>query len=141
MHHPYLAALLLSSARRPPPNASSIRPVRRKRRIRSGGPSQQGVRVEAVLRSRERDLAIVNGKIVRAGDRVSGVQIEAILVDAVRYVRDGQVHIARLQPDFDTGAPMNTFLRMVRVCGRAWFAMPTVGAAQRTGAALRRERR
>ena len=31
-------------------------------------PSQEGVRVEAVLRSNERDLAIVNGKIVRAGD-------------------------------------------------------------------------
>ena len=54
--------------------------------------------VEAVLRSKERDLAIVNGKIVRAGDHVSGVQIEAILVDGVRYVRDGQVHVARLQP-------------------------------------------
>jgi MSHA biogenesis protein MshK len=98
LHHPYLAALLLTlSAKaaagglvdptRPPqaPNTSS-------------DPSQEGVRVEAVLRSAERHLAIVNGKIVRAGDRVAGVQIEAILVDGIRYVRDGKVHVARLQP-------------------------------------------
>lgn len=98
MHHPYLAALLLTMSAKAaadglidptrPPQASDT----------SGGPSRQGVRVEAVLRSKERDLAIVNGKIVRAGDHVSGVQIEAILVDGVRYVRDGQVHVARLQP-------------------------------------------
>ena len=56
------------------------------------------LRVEAVLRSAERDLAIVNGKIVRAGDRVAGVQVEAILADGIRYVRDGKVHVARLQP-------------------------------------------
>jgi MSHA biogenesis protein MshK len=98
LHHPYLAALLLAmSAKaaadrlvdptRPPqaPNPSS-------------DPSYEGLRVEAVLRSAERDLAIVNGKIVRAGDRVAGVQIEAILPDGVRYVRDGQVRVARLQP-------------------------------------------
>ncbi|MGH8238398.1 MAG: hypothetical protein ACREXP_15450 [Steroidobacteraceae bacterium] len=98
MHHPYLAALLLTMSAKAaadrlvdptrPPQASDT----------SGGPSQQGVRVEAVLRSKERDLAIVNGKIVRAGDHVSGVQIEAILSDGVRYVRNGQVHVARLQP-------------------------------------------
>ena len=99
MYHPYLAALLLTtlSAKAAadrladptrPPQASDA----------SAGPTHEGVRVEAVLSSKERDLAIVNGKIVRAGDRVSGVQIEAILVDGVRYVRDGQVHVARLQP-------------------------------------------
>ena len=98
MHHPYLAALLLTMSAKAaadrlvdptrPPQASDT----------SGGPSQEGVRVEAVLRSKERDLAIVNGKIVRVGDHVGGVQIEAILVDGIRYVRNGQVHVARLQP-------------------------------------------
>ena len=98
MHHPYLAAVLLTMSARAaadrladptrPPQASDA----------TNGPLQESVRVEAVLRSKERDLAIVNGKIVRAGDRVGGVQIEEILVDGVRYVRDGQVHVARLQP-------------------------------------------
>ena len=98
MHHPYLAALLLTMSARAaadslvdptrPPQASDA----------ASAPLQDGLRVEAVLRSKERDLAIVNGKIVRAGDRVGGVQIEAILVDGIRYVRNGQVHVARLQP-------------------------------------------
>ena len=98
MHHPYLAALLLTMSAKAaadrladptrPPQASDA----------SASPSQDSVRVEAVLRSKERDLAIVNGKIVRAGDRVAGVQIEAILPDGIRYVRDGQVRVARLQP-------------------------------------------
>jgi len=56
------------------------------------------VRVEAVLRSADRQVAIVNGKVVRAGDRVAGVLIDEILADGVRYVRDGQIHTARLRP-------------------------------------------
>lgn len=98
MHHPYLAALLLSMSAKAaadrlvdptrPPQAPAT----------NDSTSLQTVRVEAVLRSADRDLAIVNGKIVRAGDRVCGVQVEAILADGIRYVRDGQVHIARMQP-------------------------------------------
>jgi hypothetical protein len=98
LHLPYLAALLLTMSAQAaadrlvdptrPPQAPSP----------SSDPSYEGVRVEAVMRSAERDLAIVNGKIVRAGDRVAGVLIEAILPDGIRYVRDGQVRIARLQP-------------------------------------------
>lgn len=98
LHHPYLAALLLTMSAKAaadrlvdptrPPQAPS----------RSSDPSYEGVRVEAVLRAADRDLAIVNGKIVRAGDRIAGVQIEAILPDGIRYVRDGQVRVARLQP-------------------------------------------
>ncbi len=98
LHHPYLAALLLTMSAKAagerlvdptrPPQAPHA----------SASTSQENVRLEAVLRSADRDLAIVNGKIVRAGDRVAGVQIEAILADGIRYVRDGQVHVARLQP-------------------------------------------
>jgi MSHA biogenesis protein MshK len=57
-----------------------------------------GVRVEAILRSADRRLAIVNGRIVRAGDNVNGMQVEEILVDGIRYMRDGQTHIVRLRP-------------------------------------------
>ena len=98
MHHPYLATLLLTMSAKAaadrlvdptrPPQASDT----------SGDPSQEGVRVEAMLRSDERDLAIVNGKIVRAGDHVGGRADRSDLIDGVRYVRDGQVHVARLQP-------------------------------------------
>lgn len=97
MHHPYLAALLLSMSAKAaadhlvdptrPPQAPGA----------SNSTSPETVRVEAVLRSAERDLAIVNGKIVRAGDHVCGVRVEAILTDGIRYTRDGQTYIARLQ--------------------------------------------
>lgn len=99
MHHPYLAAALLLSMSA---KAAADRLTDPTRPPQAGGPSssasREAVRVEAVLRSAERDLAIVNGKIVRVGDRVCGVQIEAILADGIRYVRNGQVHVARLQP-------------------------------------------
>jgi MSHA biogenesis protein MshK len=97
MHYPYLAAVLLSMSAQAaadglvdptrPPQAPGA----------SASTSPETLRVEAVLRSAERDLAIVNGKVVRAGDRVCGVRVEAILADGIRYTRDGQVHIARLQ--------------------------------------------
>ena len=97
MHHPYLAALLLTMSAR----AAADRLVDPTRPPQAPRPDsevmQDTVRVEAVLRSAERDLAIVNGKVVRAGDRIGSVRIEAILADGVRYVRDGQVHTARLQ--------------------------------------------
>jgi hypothetical protein len=98
LHHPYLAALLLTMSAKAAADRL-VDPTRPPQAPSAGSePQYEGVRVEAVLRSAERDLAIVNGKIVRAGDRVNGVQIEAILADGVRYVRDGQVRIARLQP-------------------------------------------
>jgi MSHA biogenesis protein MshK len=95
---PYLATLLLSMTAEAagaerladptrPPDARTVSSV----------PAPDALRVEAVLRSTQRDLAIVNGKLVRAGDRIGSARIEAILPDGVRYVRDGQTHVARLQ--------------------------------------------
>jgi hypothetical protein len=54
------------------------------------------IRLEAILRSGERHLAIVNGKVVRAGERIAGAHIDEVFADGVRYTRDGQSHIARL---------------------------------------------
>ena len=98
LHHPYLATLLLTMSAQAAADRL-VDPTRPPQAPSPGSePQYEGVRVEAVLRSAERDLAIVNGKVVRAGDRINGVQIEAILPDGVRYVRDGQVRVARLQP-------------------------------------------
>jgi hypothetical protein len=97
LHNPYLAAALLLSMSAKAAADRLVDPTRPPQAPgTSDSRSQEAVRVEAVLRSADRDLAIVNGKIVRAGDRVDGVQIEAILADGVRYVRDGQVRVARL---------------------------------------------
>lgn len=94
----YLATLLLSMSAQAaaadrladptrPPEARSVK----------SGPTRDTVRVEAVLRSAGRDLAIVNGKVVHAGDRIGTAQVAAILPDGISYVRDGQTHVARLQ--------------------------------------------
>ena len=60
--------------------------------------ARQTLRVEAVFSSADRRLAIVNGKVVRVGDQVSGVRIDEILDDGVRYVRNGKTHTVRLSP-------------------------------------------
>jgi len=59
--------------------------------------SAQALRVEAVLSSHERMLAIVNGKVVRAGDRVGDARIDEVLSDGVRFTRDGRSQVARLE--------------------------------------------
>jgi MSHA biogenesis protein MshK len=56
----------------------------------------QTIHVEAVLSSHERMLAIVNGKVVRVGDRVGDARIDEVLTDGVRYTRDGRSQVARL---------------------------------------------
>lgn len=56
----------------------------------------QAVRVEAILQSGDRRLAIVNGKVVRAGDRVGSIQILEVTTDGVRYSRGAETSVARL---------------------------------------------
>jgi hypothetical protein len=54
------------------------------------------MRVEAILtRSGER-LAIVDGKVVRAGDQLADARIDEVLADGVRYTRAGATQFARL---------------------------------------------
>ena len=52
--------------------------------------------LEAILQASERYVAIVDGKIVRVGDRVGNATIEEITTDSVRYSRDGREHTIRL---------------------------------------------
>lgn len=93
--NPYLATLLLAltakaaagerltDPTRPAPPASA----------RAAVPNN-GFRVEAVLHSEQRDLAIVNGQVVRVGDLVGSARVAEILPHGVRYVRNGHTHLA-----------------------------------------------
>lgn len=97
LNNRYLATLLLSMTARAatadrlvdPTQPAHLRPA-------STSESLQGVRVEAILQSGERRLAIVNGKVVRAGDRIGSIQILDVSADGVRYSRAGETNIARL---------------------------------------------
>jgi hypothetical protein len=53
-------------------------------------------RVTAIFQSGDRRVAVFDGQVVKAGDRVGDVAIEAILPDGVRYRRAGRVEFARL---------------------------------------------
>lgn len=49
------------------------------------------LKLEGVITGSVR-VAIVNGRLVRAGDEIGGAQILEVLHDGVRYSRAGQVH-------------------------------------------------
>jgi hypothetical protein len=57
---------------------------------------ESGVRLEAVLGTGEARRAIVNGRIVRAGDRVGSVLITVITDDSIQYVQSGRTQVAKL---------------------------------------------
>jgi MSHA biogenesis protein MshK len=57
------------------------------------------LQLEAIMDSGARRVAIVNGKVVRAGDRVGTAVIEAIDGDSIRYTRNGRSETARLAKD------------------------------------------
>lgn len=57
------------------------------------------LRLEAILESAQRRVAIVSGRVVNVGDRLGGAIIEEITSDSVRYTRAGREHTIRLQRD------------------------------------------
>lgn len=89
------AALVLVTAA----NAEALRDPTQPPTARSVAPSAAAVaplRVEAIFRHGDQMTAIVDGKLVRAGDRVGAALIQEITGDAVRYLRGGRSDIARL---------------------------------------------
>ncbi len=96
MSNPYLATLLLSlSAHAAAADRlqDPTRPSNAKDIVRQ---APQGVRLEAILHSEDRLIAIVNGKIVRACDQVGDTRIDEISADSIRYTRAGRSEVARL---------------------------------------------
>lgn len=93
----YLATLLLSLTAKAalgerlvdPTRPATAKPV-------ATGEHTGALRLEAILRSDDGTVAIVNGKIVRVGDRIGTARIDAIEHDGIRYTRDGRSHTARM---------------------------------------------
>jgi MSHA biogenesis protein MshK len=50
----------------------------------------------AIFLSGERRVAVLDGKVVKAGDRVGDIVIQEISADSVRFTRAGRVESARL---------------------------------------------
>lgn len=55
------------------------------------------LKVEAIFTTGERRVAIVNGVLVREGERVGSAVIDDIRADHVRYTRGGASHVATLR--------------------------------------------
>jgi hypothetical protein len=53
-------------------------------------------RVTAVFVTGQRRVAVIDGQVVKAGDRIGDIVIEEILADGVRFTRGGRVEVARL---------------------------------------------
>jgi MSHA biogenesis protein MshK len=54
------------------------------------------IRVEAIVNDGERKIAIVNGRVVREGDRVGDATVESISAGAVRFNRGGRSELISL---------------------------------------------
>ena len=56
-----------------------------------------GVHVQAIVSRAGSRVAIVDGKLVHAGDRIANILIEEVTPEGVRYSQGGQSGFARLQ--------------------------------------------
>lgn len=56
-----------------------------------------GMHVQAVVIRGGSRVAVVDGRVVRAGDRIANLVIEEVTPDGVRYSQDGHSRFARLK--------------------------------------------
>jgi MSHA biogenesis protein MshK len=68
----------------------------------------RSLKLEGVIAGEKR-VAIVNGRLVRAGDSVAGALILEVFARGVRYERAGKIHTLTLAT-----APANTNVRVAR---------------------------
>lgn len=60
-------------------------------------PEPGEVRVQAIILRDGSRVAVVDGRVVHAGDRIAGVTIEEVTPDGVRYLLDGKSRFAPLK--------------------------------------------
>ncbi len=59
--------------------------------------AEDALRVEAILSRDGQRLAIVGGKVVRAGDRLSWGQVQEVTATGIRYVAAGRLQFMALE--------------------------------------------
>lgn len=60
-------------------------------------PQPGGVHVQAIVIRAGSRVAVVDGRVVHAGDRIANVFIEEVTPEGVRYSQDGHSRFARLK--------------------------------------------
>jgi hypothetical protein len=96
--NPYLAALLISLTAQAAATERLMDPTR-PASVSANLASEQAsvIRLEAIFSSGDRLVAIVNGNVVRTGDRIAGIRIDAINSNSVRYTRAGRSETMQMQ--------------------------------------------
>jgi hypothetical protein len=59
-------------------------------------PESAAVHVQAIVSRSGSRIAIVNGKLVRAGDHLGSISIQEVTADGVRYLQYGHSNFARV---------------------------------------------
>ena len=77
-------------------HAETLRDPMQPANISAPAASSDSLRLEAIFTNGAKRVAIVNGRLVREGERVGSARIDAILADEVRYTRDGSSKSLRL---------------------------------------------
>jgi MSHA biogenesis protein MshK len=96
--NPYLAALLVSLTAQAAVADRLVDPTRPSN-VKAAAPTRvDAFRLEAILNSNGTPIAIVSGKLVRAGDTVGDARIDEVRADGIRYTKNGRSHTARLEP-------------------------------------------
>ena len=75
------------------PTRPANAPTKATASVRSSEPVS---RLTAIFQSNDRRVAVLDGRVVKVGDRIGDAVIQEIFLDSVRYVRAGRVEIARL---------------------------------------------
>jgi MSHA biogenesis protein MshL len=96
---PLMLALLLGPLLVPllaaPAQAEGFRDPMRPAGSAPGAPRAlivKGLKLEGIIGGEER-IAIINGRLARAGELIDGVRIVEVLANAVRYERAGKIHV------------------------------------------------
>ncbi len=64
-----------------------------------------GPALQSILLSPVRRLAVINGRMVRIGDRVGGAVVVAIEIDSVKLRRGDGISVMKLLPDLGNDRP------------------------------------
>jgi hypothetical protein len=73
------------------------RPANVRTSASSGALTPQRIRVEAIFNRGTQRVAIVNGKVVKAGDELAGGRVDEVTADGIRYsMHNGRGQFARL---------------------------------------------
>ncbi len=91
-----VAALMAAMPARAETLMDPTRPANAPRAVSGGVAVEASARVTAVFLAGGRRVAVLDGRVVKAGDRLGDLVVQEVLADGVRYLRGGRSEVVRL---------------------------------------------